>query len=287
MTPRTLFTTTWISAAILCGFGFGTITTAPALAGQKVYVNQPCGSGDHPSVAQVDHSDYDRLLKTYVDGQGMVAYANWKRNGQDLQALDAYLKQLGCVDLDKPAPVEAQLAYWINAYNALTLKGILREYPTRSIKDHVSKLGGYNIWDDLILVVDGREVSLNMIEHEILRPMGEPRIHFALVCASIGCPPLANEAYVPERVADQMTANGRRFLASSENFQVGRNGRTVHLSSLFDWYGEDFGSTASEMLRALVPYLPPSANPQQLAASDVRVRYLSYDWSLNDRSARR
>jgi len=120
-------------------------------AGTKVQVGAPCNMADRPSLDAVDHSAFDALLQKYVDDRSLVAYAKWKDNAGDLQALDQYLARMGCVDLGKPAAKAAQLAYWINIYNALTIRGILREYPTTSIRNHTAKLGGYNIWKDLLI----------------------------------------------------------------------------------------------------------------------------------------
>lgn len=264
----------WAAAfTLLCGL-------PEARAGSKVQVGQPCNRPDRPSLAEADHSSYDALLRKYVDDRGLVAYAQWKANASDLQALDDYLARAGCVDLKKPAVRSAQLAYWINLYNALTLKGILREYPTKSIRDHTSRFGGYNIWKDLLLWVDGRQFSLDAIEHSILRKMHEPRIHLAVVCASRGCPQLWNRAYSAEDLDEQLTANGRRWLARPENFRADAGSKAVCLSKLFEWYGTDFGAGPTEQLKALAPMLP--AGSEWVAQPGLRICYLDYDWSLND-----
>ncbi|MCI0460108.1 MAG: DUF547 domain-containing protein [Gemmataceae bacterium] len=252
------------------------------LAGSKVLVGRPCTEPDRPSVGKVSHDAFDTLLQKYVDDHGMVTYARWKENTKDIAALDEYLESLSCVDLASPAATEERLAFWINAYNAVTLKGILREYPTTSIRNHTAKLAGYNIWKDLCLWVDGKEYSLEDIEHKVLRQMGEPRIHFALVCASRGCPPLANRAYTAAGLVEQLTANARRFFAQPTNFQT--DSRTVHVSQLLKWYGTDFAATPVEQLRLLRPYLPSAENLTWMDRGSFPVRYLDYDWALNDRS---
>src|SRR5262249_50767865 len=150
----------------------------------------------------VDHSAWDALLQKYVDDQGLVAYRRWKETPADLAALDRYLARLGAADVGAPADQAAQIAYWINAYNALTIKGILREYPTSSIRNHTAPVGGYNLWRDLLMEIDGRKYCLDDIEHATLRPLGEPRIHFALVCAAKGCPPLWNRAWTVSNLED-------------------------------------------------------------------------------------
>lgn len=253
----------------------------PSVSGADVVVGRPCAASERTSIEQVDHGAFDMLLRRYVDENGLVAYARWKSTPDDLAALEAYLVRLGCVDLRAQAGREAQLAFWINAYNALTLHGILREYPTSSIRNHTSKFGGYNIWKDLKLTVGAEAYSLDGIEHSILRKMGEPRIHLALVCASKGCPQLRNRAYDAANLDQQLTENGRRFLSRPENFRVDARSRTVSISRLFEWYGTDFASTPIQQLQALQPMLPADGGGWQ----GFKVRYLSYDWSLNDRSA--
>lgn len=262
-----------------------TFITLPAavFAGSKVEVGRRCSESQRVSLAEVNHADYGALLQKYVDEKGMVSYAAWKSNADDLKALEAYLTRAGCVDLRKPAGREAKLAHFINVYNALTLHGILREYPTTSIRNHTAKFAGYNIWKDLVVWIDDKTYSLDDIEHKVLRKLGEPRIHLAVVCASKGCPQLANHAYSGKGLDEQLTANGKRFFAQPENFQADASSKTVSISQLLEWYGTDFAPMAVEQLRVLQPMLPIDVS----SWSGTSVRYLSYDWSLNDRSRTR
>jgi hypothetical protein len=254
----------------------------PAWAGPKVQVGKPCGEPNRPSVAEADHKIFTDLLQKFVDDRGLVAYARWKGSAADMRALDDYLTRAGCVDLSKPAARAAQIAYWVNVYNALTLKGILREYPIQSVRERTSRLGGYNMWQDLLIWVDNHPYSLDDIEHRILRQMGEPRVHAALVCGAKGCPPLSRQAYTAADLDGQLTANGRRFFARPESFQADPGGRVLYLSPLLKWYGKDFGSTPAEQLRVLRPLLPESGGAGLADKPGVRVRFLDYDWSLND-----
>jgi hypothetical protein len=239
---------------------------------------QPWPANQWVSIDQIQHAAFDGLLRKYVDQNGMVNYKAWHQNAQDRQALTAYLAQLSRANPNQPATREAKLAYWINAYNAVTLEGILRVYPTTSIRNHTAKLMGYNIWKNLIFTAGDQRVSLEDIEHKILRKMDEPRIHFAVVCASIGCPRLLNQAFVADRLEEQLATNTRDFFGRQQNLQV-TNG-VLKLSQLISWYGSDFGSTQQQQMQALRRYFPPSA--QALVGSGrYQVSFLEYDWNLN------
>ena len=255
-----------------------------ACSGQvrQVVVNDNIrNSGGAVSLDLVDHSAWDRLLQKYVDQDGMVDYDKWKASEADLQSLQQYLATLSATDANAQTTKEGKLAYWINAYNALTVHGILDEYPTSSIRNHTAKLIGYNIWDDLLLPVGDNEYSLNQIEHEILRKQGEPRIHFAIVCASIGCPRLLNRAYEPDTIESQLSENTRDFFARRKNFQADVANREIRVSSILDWFSEDFGSTPQRGLAGLAEYMPDEATQSLVASEDFSVSHLDYSWSLN------
>ena len=264
------------------GFALAWCSPAVSLAGTKVNVGANLPANQQVSMVEIDHSRWDRLLKQYVDTQGNVAYARWKRNAADTKALDDYLLHLSAANPQLSASRPAQLAFWINAYNAVTIRGILKEYPTTSIRNHTAKLWGYNIWDDLLLIVGGSGYSLNQMEHEILRKMGEPRIHFTIVCASISCPRLLNEAYTKDQLDAQLTTNTEHFFAQPGNFRHDAGRGTFHLSSIMKWFGEDFGRDTSEQIRAIAPYLPNREAQVAAQSGGLSVSYLSYDWGLND-----
>ena len=171
-------------------------------------------------------------------------------------------------------------------YNAVTIQGILREYPTTSIRNHTAKVFGYNIWDDLLLRVAAEDYSLNAIEHKVLRKLDEPRIHFAVVCASIGCPPLRSEAYTAKRLEAQLADATRTFFAKAEHFQADPGRKTVHVSPILKWFGDDFGSTSKQGLVGLIDYMPDPSIRQMIAEREFTVYYLDYDWNLNDRGSR-
>lgn len=246
-------------------------------AGPKVFLgikNVP----EPISMDQVDHSAWTQLLQKHVDPAGNVNYRAWHASPPDQQQLDQYLLALSAASSSIAASKESQLAFWINAYNAVTIKGMLREYPTTSIRNHTAKLFGYNIWNDLQLYVGGNPISLNDIEHKVLRKMNEPRIHFAIVCASKSCPRLMNEAYLGTKLEQQLNLNAKHFFSQPENFRF--DGNTVTLSAILDWFGEDFGPNNAAVIRRILPLLPDNA-AQSIAPDRVNIRYAEYDWSLN------
>ena len=229
---------------------------------------------------QYDHRGFDSLLQKYVDQRGNVDYVTWQSNSQDRSILLNYLLGMKSVDTSLQASRQSEMAFWINAYNALTLEGILQLYPTKSIKDHAPDASGYNIWDDFKLPVGGQEYSLNDIEHKVLRKMGDPRIHFAIVCASKGCPQLAQRAYFAESLDQQLSNSARLFFQTPEKFSYDLQRGQLGLSPIIQWFGEDFGRTDGERLQYLSQFMPAGA--AQLAASgSATITYLDYDWGLN------
>ncbi|MEM6329366.1 MAG: DUF547 domain-containing protein [Planctomycetota bacterium] len=261
-----------------------TLLLAPArhAVAADVLVGKTAPASQRVGYDRINHTPWDELLRQYVDDQGRVDYRGLKASAESVAKLDAYLAHLSSVDPTRPARRESELAYWINAYNAVTVKGILREYPTTSIRNHTAKVWGYNIWKNLKLRYADAAINLNDIEHEVLRKRGEPRIHFAIVCASIGCPRLLNQAYVPARLDEQLTANAQNFFAQPQNFQIDRAGNTVRLSSIMSWFATDFGKDKRAQLDAIRPYLPSDDAREFVAGSGVSVAYLDYDWGINE-----
>jgi hypothetical protein len=252
---------------------------------QEAHAKTPLGknwsSSQLVSMDRIDHDSFDALLKKYVDADGYVDYKAWKSSSADRRALQSYLGKLGRASTKIRSSREAQIAFWINAYNAVTLEGILQVYPTSSIRNHTARLIGYNIWTELPLRVGGKTYSLEDMEHKILRRKQEPRVHFAIVCASVGCPRLKNEAYTPEKLEQQLQENTLDFFSRSQNLRVDSGSRTIYFSSILKWFSDDFGNSQADRLGYLKPYLPTAA--QQLAGnSRTRVKYLDYNWNLND-----
>lgn len=232
------------------------------------------------SAQQIDHADFDRLLRQHVNDQGLVDYDAFASSS----TFDAYLDQLARTDPQRLARAD-QLALWINAYNAYTIALINRHGERRSIRNINRTLGlirGKGPWAERMAVVGGREYTLDEIEHEIIRPQfAEPRIHFALVCAAIGCPPLRQEAYTGGRLNEQLDDQARRFLRGSpDKNRVDVAARVVTLSRIFDWYGSDFGASPAEIGRYLSRYFD-GAERELLRSGEFRLRFSDYDWSLN------
>jgi len=170
-------------------------------------------------------------------------------------------------------------AFWINAYNILAIDLVQRSYPTDSIRS----LGGLfsPVWKKPAGVIAGRSYTLDEIEHEILRPMGDPRVHGAIVCASLSCPPLRREPYRADELDAQLEDNVRRWLADPrKGARVDRTTQTLHLSPIFDWFADDFGGDVVTFVAAHGP--AESAAWIRAEGGALRVRYLAYDWRLND-----
>lgn len=263
------------------------VAVASAIAWQAshppILVGREWPAAERVAIGDVSHQSWNELLRRYVDADGLVDYAGWRQSTDDVRRLDEYLAALSRADERHEATTPQRLTFWINAYNAVTVRGILREYPTTSIQNHVARVWGYNIWRDLKLIVGDQRHSLGEIEHSMLRTMHEPRIHFAIVCASRGCPRLLNEAYSANRLEEQLQANTLAFFADPSKCSFDIERRTLRLSPILDWYAADFGSTQSDRLRRIAPWLPSEAC--ELAKSEgAHVEFLDYDWSLNDQT---
>lgn len=234
---------------------------------------------------KVDHAEWDRLLQKYVDSDGYVDYQLWHASVMDRRSLSTYLETLSAANPQAKSSRNAKLAFWMNAYNAVTVHGILNEYPTTSIRNHTAKVFGYNIWKDLQLFVAGRPWSVEKMEHQILRKMGEPRIHFGIVCASVGCPRLLREAFTAENVIGQLEANAQDFFQRPGNFRYDSATKTFYLSEIFRWFGQDFGVDRAAQLRKISGWLPEPARTQAQRGVGG-IAFLDYNWKLNDQKFR-
>jgi hypothetical protein len=241
--------------------------------------------GSFQIAAAGQHDLYTGILQDYVD-QGKVKYPPLCKDPR----LEEYIGQLKTKDPNQLANEKERLAFWINAYNAYTLKVICDYYPVKSINDlHTGGLIlgtvlNKTIWDKDLAVVNHKKFTLNHIEHKIIRPeFKDPRAHFALVCASKSCPALDREAYEGSKLDQQLNQAGHNFLSDPKRnrFDIGR--KRAYLSKIFNWYGEDFGKNSGELLTYLSQFL--SRETAAAIRSDVgnwKIDYLEYDWSLNE-----
>lgn len=220
-----------------------------------------------------DHGALDDLLGTHVDQDGWVDYDGLRL---DVGRLDAYLTQVADAPFETLGRDE-KLALLINAYNAFTLRLILDHYPVASIRD----IPEAKRWDAVRWRIGRHTWSLNQIEHERIRPkFAEPRIHFALVCAAVGCPPLRTEAYVAARLDEQLASQTTYVHAHPRWVQVAPDGSVVSLTALYDWYGSDFTQHAASVLHYAAQFSPAVARAMH-ASSPPALRWLDYDWRLN------
>ena len=233
------------------------------------------------SAAVYDHSPFqkiiDKLVTSGKDGINRVAYA--KFSADDKKALSTYI-----ADLEKSDPAnysrKEQKAFWINLYNALTIKVVLDHYPVKSITDIDISPGFFSFgpWDKKLLKISNQEVSLNDIEHRILRPIWkDERIHFAVNCASLGCPNLSREVFTAENTDKLLDGARKEYLNHPRGISEIKKGK-VTLSSIFDWYSVDFGKSEKEVLKYLSRFID-GKKAEALQAADISY---DYDWKLNE-----
>lgn len=237
------------------------------------------GGGAAPAAdaakAGIDHGLFDALLKKFVRGD-RVDYAGFQKSAE----LGKYLEQIAATDPAKLPDRKARLAFWINAYNALTISGVLKHWPgIKSVQNPYPDFGFFKRKD---YVVGGKKVSLNEIENEIIRPRFEdPRIHAALNCASVSCPPLAPFAFVPDRLDEQLDERMRAFARDRTRNAIDPKAGTVKLSQIFNWYADDF-KAAGGVAAYLRTYLDEAdAAAVKKAEAAGKLEFLEYDWGLN------
>ncbi|MBD0851628.1 DUF547 domain-containing protein [Maribacter arenosus] len=226
---------------------------------------KPTHDNIEKGVETIDHTSWDHLLKKYVDNHGNVDYKEFK---QDRQRLDDYLVYLAENPIADTASAEEQLAFYINLYNAGTVQLILDHYPLKSIKDI------FRPWGKDRIKIGSETYSLGEIEHDILRNMDEPRIHFAINCASYSCPRLLNEAFSASKIEKQLEKATSQFINDPSKNNIKRN--AVALSKIFKWYNDDFTNKNS-----LIDFVNKYADIEIL--QDVDIDYLTYDWGLNEK----
>ncbi|MHC4185658.1 MAG: DUF547 domain-containing protein [Planctomycetota bacterium] len=246
------------------------------------------------------YDDYAAALKRHVDKTGMVNYRQLKAEPQQLQSFVAVLAALDANTYEKWSKKE-QIAFWLNVYNGLTLKVIIDNYPIKSSffrsrvypKNSIRQIAG--VWDKITFDVMSRKLTLGQIEHEILRKkFDEPRIHVAMVCAAMSCPPLRNEPYIGQKLDGQLADQSKKFLANPRSFRADHEKTLLYLSPILKWFAEDFVNKhapeknigrhkrkTSAVLNFIAAYLPES-EANFVLKGNYKIKYLKYDWSLNE-----
>jgi Protein of unknown function, DUF547 len=247
---------------IIFVFGLGVVSRVWAQSGENVEVR-----------AGIGHSEFDRLLKKYVNDQGLVNYGAWKQDAADIAALDNYLKPFGA-RVDNPAQSNEKAATLVNGYNAFVLRWILLNYPTESIQQLKDSFSGKRN------EIGGRKVALDDIEHGTLRSLIGYRAHAVLVCAARSCPPLQRFAYRADGFDEQDDAAYRAWLAREDLNKFLPSEKKVEISSIFKWFKQDF-DRAGGLPKILGRYVPASMR-DFVAGGDYAIKYLPYNWGLND-----
>ncbi len=219
---------------------------------------------DHYASEAFNHNAWNTLLQNNVSETGNVNYITFKNNPTDLRD---YIVSLGENMPNEDWTKEDKLAYWINAYNALTVDLIIRNYPVKSIKDIKDP------WDQRLWKLGEKWYNLNEIEHEILRKMEEPRIHFAIVCASFSCPKLQNEAFTASKLEAQLTSATKEFLADTNRNEIASD--RIKISKIFQWFSKDFKQDGD-----LIDFLNKYSETE--ISSNAKKSYKDYNWDLND-----
>lgn len=253
-----------VSTIIYLNNRYGLLSLA-GLNGKGLAAKEVKGSlKSSPSASEVhlDYSDWTLMLNKYVDDKGMVDYQNF---AQDKEKLAPYLNALSKQLPADSWSVQEQLAYYINVYNAHTVNLILENYPVKSIKD----IDG--AWTTDFVTIGDKMISLGALEHSILRKMNEPRIHFAINCASISCPKLLNEAFTADKLDGQLDQVASGFINSDKNTITQAK---LELSSIFNWFGNDFFDGN------LIKYINQYANVPIAPGSEIGFK--EYDWRLNE-----
>lgn len=226
------------------------------------------------------HEGWSALLAAHVE-HGLVDYDAFARSTE----FSRYLESLAAARLERMTKDE-RLAYWINVYNAYTIALVNKHKERESIRNINMFLGvvkGKGPWKEEIVRAAGRVLTLDEVEHKIIRvEFKEPRIHMALVCAAISCPPLRREAYEGARLNEQLKDQTRTFLRDRQmENRLDLGNSIIHLSPIFDWYREDFGKTNANILRFVAPYFDGAGERNAFADSRLKIEFTEYDWSLN------
>lgn len=239
-----------------------------------------------PHTADISHADWTRLLSAYVrsheDGINRFDYAALKASPEDRAALDAYIDRLAASGL-KDLPDAERFAAYANLYNALTVRLVIEHYPIQSITKIRPGLFSIGPWKQDIIELDGKNISLDNIEHDILRKQfDDPRVHYAVNCASMGCPNLQQEAWKADTLDDALEAAARAYVNHPRGVTVRADGR-LKVSNIYRWFREDFGGNERGVISHLLTHADEDLARQIRANPDIVDH--GYDWSLNDTAA--
>ena len=235
------------------------------------------GHHGYAPAADFDNSIFDQVLKTYVNDQGRVDY-----NGiAGYLPFKAYMESLKTAQTDSMS-LDGQLAFWINAYNAVTIDKVINWKPKKSVRETFvpGVWTGTKFFTTREHTVAGKSLSQDDIEHEILRKQfKDPRIHFAIICASSSCPQLPRFAYTDENVQVKLAEETRKYINSDRGTQIDSAKNTLYLSKLFDWFAGDFESKSGSVQNFLKPYLEEKT--LTFWAKGPKIKFFHYDWALN------
>ncbi|MEL7220272.1 MAG: DUF547 domain-containing protein [Bacteroidota bacterium] len=251
--------------------------TLLSILASVLLIGNSCSAPNLSSTAQpINHASWDSLLRQHVDEYGLV---NYQAMLKDSNALNAYLDLLSKNAPNTKSWTEAeQMAYWINAYNAFTIKIILDHYPVKGIKDIKNGVPFVNsVWDIKFFKIADEEFDLNNIEHGILRKkFDDPRIHFALVCASMSCPKLQKFAFTAEQLDAQLEQASREFF--NDSFRNKINDKPIRLSKILSWYWMDFKGQYDGRYALINRYTDLDVS------SEEEIDFLDYNWELNEQT---
>lgn len=281
MTKPIFYVTLFLAMAVL-----GSCTNVGSVA-QKVDSNQSITKIEIAQNEPFNYQDYALILGTYVSDRGLVNYSELKANRQLLDRFNQSVAKVEARTYESWSKSE-KLAFLMNAYNSLTLQSIIDQDP---LKKSIRDIPG--VWKSRKFQIAGSSKTLDNIEHDTIRKdFNEPRIHAALVCAAMSCPPLRNEPYLAEKLDQQLDDQVNDFIANNQGLKIDRQNNKVYLSSIFKWYGKDWIDSygienkfsGSKKEKAVLNFLSNYLSLEQrqyLEKGQYKVSYLNYDWSLN------
>lgn len=244
------------------------------------------------ALEQYPFATFDKVLQTYVDKEGRVDYARLDAEASDLESYGGLLAITGPKTSPRLLPdFEHQLAWYINAYNTIALLNVLQRYPgVESLAEIINDFFYFTEFD-----LDGDETDLYNLENATIRPFARDRyvkagqgaklgrVHFALNCASASCPKLPDEAFLPDRLEEQLDREARRFVSEPRNVQIDATAGVARLSTIFLWYADDFTNDKGEPINPLA-WINLYRAPDAQVDTNLRVEFFDYDWTLNDKN---